>query len=149
MDAVTIYIETRIKGLKAKTGYYSYVLEYITAEGKQITRDQTGSIEDATECRLTLTALLMALKRLTKPCEIRINTKCRTVLTTFSGGWHREWEKKGWRTANGKPVKNADLWKKILPQMGKHRYTLETSCHEFIGWQQSQMEKEERNQNHA
>lgn len=147
MDDVNLYIETRMKGLRAKKGYYSYVLEALDRDGNPREKDARsgfGIVEDATETKLTLTALTEALKRFRKPCSVRVITECDGFLNTLSGGWARNWKKNGWKTARGEPVKNAQLWKEFTELVSNHLYSCEKGVHKYRSWQQSEMEKMER-----
>lgn len=150
MDDVNIYIEIRIRGLRAKKGYYSYVLEALDCDGYPREKDvkiSYGMVEDATETKLTLAALIEALKRFKKPCSIRVNTECGGFLNALSEGWVRSWKKNGWRNAKGEPVKNAELWQEFTELASNHLYSCERGAHKYRGllqWEMKRMEREDR-----
>lgn len=147
MDDVNLYIEIRIHGLRAKKGYYSYVLEALDCDGNPREKDARsgfGTVENATETKLTLAALTEALSRFKKPCSIRVNTECGGFLNALSQGWIHRWKKDDWKNAKGKPVNHAELWKEFTEQAEKHLCSYEEGPHKYRAWQQSEMEKLER-----
>lgn len=147
MDDVNLYIETRIKGLRARKGYYSYVLEALDRDGNPREKDAKsgfGTVEDATEVKLTLTALIEALERFKKPCSVRVYTECDGFLNTLSQGWIHNWKKNGWKRAQGKLVNHAELWEKFTGLAEKHLCSYEKGVHKYRTWQQDQMERMER-----
>lgn len=65
-----------------------------------------------TNNRMELTAVIMALESLQKPCKIILTTDSKYVLIGITE-WIHNWKKKDWKTASGKPVKNVDLWLRL------------------------------------
>lgn len=148
MEEVNLYIETSIHGLKAKKGYYSYLLEYIRPTGEPSTRQAFEKLEDATEARLILTAMAEAVRRIKKPCILRIFTQREAILMPIEKKWVKDWKENGWKNAKGQPVKNAELWKKLTEQLSTHLYTFHFTNHEYRAWLQVELqkiEKQERN----
>lgn len=141
MFEVNIYIETSIHGPAKRDGSYMYLVEYIKDSGETVTRQGSGVIEDSTELELALTALVDAMGRLTKPCEIRINTQCQTILNTISNHWHIQWEKNGWNNAKGKPVKHSELWQQYRNLSGRHLILIENTMHSYKSWMQSELKR--------
>lgn len=131
MDNVNIYIETRIRTLRARRGLYAYLLEFIDSRGYPRTKTGFGELENTTETRLALTAATEALKRFRKPCAVRVNTECGGVLNALSNGWVWEWKKQDWKNAKGDPVKNGELWKECTGLLENHLYSFETGHHAY------------------
>jgi ribonuclease HI len=80
----------------------------------------TGAEPATTNNRMELTAAAAALEALTRPCRVVVHTDSEYVrngITRWSTGWVR----KGWRTSSGDPVKNMDLWRRLLEAAGRHR----------------------------
>ncbi|MGH8755376.1 MAG: RNase H family protein, partial [Burkholderiales bacterium] len=67
-----------------------------------------------------LTAVIKALAALKRPCKVRLHTDSRYVQQGISE-WIHDWKKRGWRTADKKPVKNDDLWKRLDELASKHQ----------------------------
>lgn len=72
-----------------------------------------------TNNRMELTAAIEALRVLTRPCRIRLSTDSKYVMDGLTR-WIHGWRKNGWRTADKKPVKNAELWQALFAETQKH-----------------------------
>jgi len=72
-----------------------------------------------TNNRMELTGVIEALKALTRPCDVIIHTDSQYVQKGISE-WIGGWKRRGWITADKKPVKNADLWKALDELAVKH-----------------------------
>jgi ribonuclease HI len=73
-----------------------------------------------TNNRMEMRAVIEALKALTRPCEIDIHTDSQYVQKGISE-WIHGWKARGWRTADKKPVANADLWQELDALAAGHR----------------------------
>ena len=73
-----------------------------------------------TNNRMELTAVIAALNALKKPCDVHLSTDSRYVMDGLTK-WIKGWQKNGWRTADRKPVKNAELWQALLEAARPHR----------------------------
>jgi ribonuclease HI len=83
-------------------------------------KELSGGEKLTTNNRMELTAAIEALNALTRPCAVKLSTDSRYVmdgLTKWVGGWQRN----GWKTADRKPVKNAELWQALIAAAGRHR----------------------------
>ncbi|HEX6973387.1 MAG TPA: RNase H family protein, partial [Vicinamibacterales bacterium] len=67
-----------------------------------------------------LIAAVEALNALKKPCRVRLSTDSRYVMDGLTK-WLRNWQRNGWRTSDKKPVKNADLWQRLIDAAAPHR----------------------------
>ena len=74
---------------------------------------------ETTNNRMELMAVIEALASLKRRCRVRVHTDSQYVQIGIST-WIHDWKKRGWRTADKKPVKNVDLWKKLDELVGKH-----------------------------
>lgn len=83
-------------------------------------RELSGSAEGTTNNRMELTAAIRALKALKFPCHVDIFTDSEYLKNAFSERWLEKWQANGWRTADRKPVSNADLWQELLPFQQMH-----------------------------
>jgi len=81
----------------------------------------SGGEPSTTNNRMELRAAVEALKALKEPCEVDLYTDSQYLKKAFTEGWLEEWRRRGWRTAEGKPVKNRDLWEALLQAMAPHR----------------------------
>jgi ribonuclease HI len=82
-------------------------------------RELSGGEADTTNNRMELTAAAEALAALTRPCEVVVHTDSEYLKNGITR-WHTGWVRKNWRNASGDPVKNMDLWKRILDAAKPH-----------------------------
>ena len=71
-----------------------------------------GGERETTNNRMELTAVIMGLKQLKRPCQVRITTDSRYVMQGATE-WLECWKRRNWRTAAKKPVLNQDLWREF------------------------------------
>jgi ribonuclease HI len=81
-----------------------------------------GGEAHTTNNRMELMAAIMTLETLTRPCAIDLHTDSQYVKNGITS-WIFGWKKKGWRTADGKPVKNEDLWRRLDAAVQRHQVT--------------------------
>ncbi len=82
-------------------------------------RELFGGARDTTNNRMELTAVIEALRVLNRRCEVVLHTDSQYVQKGISE-WIHGWKAKGWKTADRKPVKNADLWKELDALASRH-----------------------------
>ena len=73
-----------------------------------------------TNNRMELMAVIQGLEALTRPCQVRITTDSQYVKNGMTQ-WISNWKRNGWKTANKKPVKNADLWQQLDKAVALHQ----------------------------
>jgi len=73
-----------------------------------------------TNNRMELLAAIRSLQALNRPCEVTLTTDSVYVRDGITK-WIFGWQKNGWRTADKKPVKNAELWQELLKAAAPHR----------------------------
>jgi len=83
------------------------------------TKEMSGGEPLTTNNRMELTAAIMALEALTRPCRIDLYTDSKYVMDGITG-WIHGWKARGWKTADRKPVKNDDLWKRLDVARTRH-----------------------------
>ena len=75
-------------------------------------REISGGEEHTTNNRMELMAAIQALEALTRPCKVELHTDSQYVQKGIHE-WIHGWKRRGWMTADKKPVKNDDLWKRL------------------------------------
>jgi ribonuclease HI len=80
----------------------------------------SGGDPHTTNNRMELTAVIEALGVLTRPCHIKLSTDSKYVMDGLTR-WSKGWVRNGWKTADKKPVKNAELWQALLAAVERHR----------------------------
>ena len=83
-------------------------------------KDLSGGEPLTTNNRMELMAAIMGLEALKKPSSVTLTTDSRYVIDGLTK-WIHGWQKNGWKTADRKPVKNADLWQRLLEVSRPHR----------------------------
>jgi len=86
----------------------------------QHTRELYGSVAETTNNRMELLAVIQGLSALRESCEVKIVTDSEYVHKGITE-WMANWKRKGWQTADKKPVKNQDLWKALDESLARHR----------------------------
>ncbi|MEM8843717.1 MAG: ribonuclease HI [Pseudomonadota bacterium] len=105
-DIVEIFTDGACRGNPGPGGW-GVLLRF---NGKEKTLK--GSAENTTNNRMELQAAISALESLSRSCKIRLTTDSRYVMDGIQI-WLPNWKRRGWKTANKKPVKNEDLWRKL------------------------------------
>ena len=85
-------------------------------------RELAGAEADTTNNRMELMAAISALESLTEGCSVELYTDSQYVQKGISE-WLPSWKKRGWMTADRKPVKNADLWRELEAAVAGHDVT--------------------------
>ena len=78
-----------------------------------------GGEPDTTHNRMEMMAAIQALELLTKPCKVELHTDSQYLRNGVTQ-WIHGWKARGWKTADKKPVKNEDLWKRLDAARARH-----------------------------
>jgi len=84
------------------------------------TKELSGGEAVTTNNRMELMAAINALSALTEPCQVDLYTDSNYVRDGISS-WIHGWKRNGWRTADKKPVKNAELWQQLDEAARRHK----------------------------
>jgi len=79
-----------------------------------------GGEAHTTNNRMEMTAAIRALEALRRPCKVRLVTDSRYLIQGIRD-WLPQWKRRGWRTTDGMPVKNVDLWQRLDELAGQHQ----------------------------
>jgi ribonuclease HI len=83
-------------------------------------KELSGGEAHTTNNRMELLAAIRGLQALTRPCHVTLVTDSAYVKNGITQ-WIHGWKRNGWRTADKKPVKNADLWQELIDASARHR----------------------------
>ena len=110
---ITIFTDGSSRGNPGPGGWGSVIVE-----DKKVA-ELGGAEKDTTNNRMELMAAISALETLKRPCSVDLYTDSEYMRGGITG-WINGWKKNGWRTADKKPVKNVDLWKRLDAALGHH-----------------------------
>ena len=113
MQRVEIFTDGACKGNPGPGGWGA-ILRY---DGQE--KELYGGERETTNNRMELMAAIMALESLKRACQVRLTTDSEYVKKGISE-WMHAWKRRGWRTADKKPVKNKDLWLRLDAAVQQH-----------------------------
>lgn len=101
-------------------GGYGTILRYKDPTGKYHEKELTAGYKLTTNNRMELLAVIVGLEALKKPCKIKITSDSKYFIDAFEQKWLDNWQKNNWKTSSKKPVKNVDLWQRLIKAMTPH-----------------------------
>lgn len=115
MRQVTAYTDGACSGNPGPGGWGAIL------ECDGVAKELSGAAANTTNNRMELMAVIMALEALTESCAVTVVTDSAYVANAFKQNWLAKWQKNGWRTAAKKPVKNMELWQRLLAVSRRHQ----------------------------
>lgn len=106
MNRVEIYTDGACKGNPGPGGWG------VLLKSGHTEKELFGGERETTNNRMELTAVIMALEALKRPCQVILHADSQYVLKGITE-WLAGWKAKGWKTAAKQPVKNVDLWQRL------------------------------------
>ncbi len=117
---VKIYTDGAARGNPDGPGGYGTVLVYEDSKGIIHTKELSCGYKKTTNNRMELMAVIAGLEALNRPCDIELYSDSKYVVDAFNQKWIDGWIKKGWKRGKNEPVKNVDLWKRLLKAKEPH-----------------------------
>jgi len=114
MTDVTIYTDGACKGNPGPGGWGAWL------RAGSHEKELFGGERQTTNNRMELTAVIESLATLKRPCAVAIYTDSEYVKNGITT-WIHNWKRRGWRTADGKPVKNEELWRRLDALVAGHQ----------------------------
>jgi len=118
---VKLYTDGAARGNPEGPGGYGVVLEYVDPKGALHQREFSKGYEKTTNNRMELLAVIVGLEALTRPCHVMVYSDSKYVVDAFNRHWIDSWVKKEWKRSKNEPVKNVDLWKRLLIAKENHQ----------------------------
>ena len=116
---VKIYTDGACANNPGKGGY-GVVLMYEKQDGTVVQKKLSKGFEMTTNNRMELLAVVDALNSLKTSCEIELYSDSKYVVDAINQKWIDSWQEKNWKLNTKNPVKNIDLWQKLLVAMKPH-----------------------------
>lgn len=114
MKSVEIFTDGSCLG-NPGAGGWAAILRYGDYE-----QEISGGFSYTTNNRMEMIAAIYALEKLKESCLVKLYTDSQYLRNAVEKQWLVFWEKNNWKTANKKPVKNQDLWKRLQLQLERH-----------------------------
>lgn len=118
MKKVKIYTDGACSGNPGKGGWGA-ILIYGDRQ-----KEISGYEAHTTNNRMELLAAIKALEHLQEPCEVDLYSDSSYLVNAIKEEWLDNWQMRGWKTANKKPVLNQDLWQRLVLLLHKHEVTM-------------------------
>lgn len=84
-------------------------------------KELSGGEPDTTNNRMEMMAIIEGIRALREECHVKVHSDSALIINAFNQNWIGNWQKRGWRKSNKKPVENQDLWKEMLRVMSPHK----------------------------
>lgn len=118
---VRIYTDGSARGNPDGPGGYGTVLEYVDSMGQLHVKELSAGYKKTTNNRMEMMAAIAGFEALNRPCSVELYSDSKYLVDAFNQGWLDNWIKKGWKRGKNEPVKNVDLWKRMLEAKKPHQ----------------------------
>ena len=123
LTKVDVYTDGAARGNPEGPGGYGTILRFVDSKGNIHEREFSQGYVKTTNNRMELMAAIVGLEALTKPCEVTLYSDSKYLTDAFNAGWVDNWIKNNWKSASKQPVKNPELWKRLLEAKKPHKVT--------------------------
>ena len=121
MGAVSIFTDGAARGNPDGPGGYGTILQYRDNGGVLHEKEISQGYLRTTNNRMELMAAIAGLEALNRPCLVDLYSDSKYLVDAFNQKWIENWVKNDWKRGRSGPVKNIDLWKRLLKAMEPHR----------------------------
>ncbi len=115
LQEVIIYTDGACIGNPGPGGY-GIVLKH-----GRVRKELSGGFRQTTNNRMELTAAIVGLELLKKPCRVQIYTDSRYLVDAIQQGWAEQWRARNWKRQKRGKAMNPDLWQRLLDLCGMHQ----------------------------
>lgn len=119
MQHVDIFTDGSSRGNPGPGGYGS-ILRFVDSAGATHEKELSAGFSRTTNNRMELLGVIVALEALKTPCDVTLYSDSQYVVNAFNQHWVDGWLRRGWKNAKKEPVKNPDLWKRLLRAKEPH-----------------------------
>ena len=121
MSKVLIFTDGSARGNPDGPGGFGTVLQFTDSQGQLHEKVISGGYVRTTNNRMELMAAIRGLEALNRPCSVELYSDSKYLTDAFNQKWIDSWIAKGWNRGKSGPVKNIDLWKRLLKAKAPHR----------------------------
>lgn len=114
MDRVVVHTDGACRGNPGPGGWGAI----LASNGHE--KELYGAERDTTNNRMELMAAIRAIEALKRPCDVTLTTDSEYLKKGITQ-WLEQWKRRGWKTADKKPVKNIDLWQRLEQAIDSHQ----------------------------
>ncbi len=114
MDRVVVHTDGACRGNPGPGGWGAI----LASNGHE--KELYGAERDTTNNRMELMAAIRAIEALKRPCDVTLTTDSEYLKKGVTQ-WLAQWKRRGWKTADKKPVKNIDLWQRLEQAIDSHQ----------------------------
>ena len=119
---VKIYTDGACSGNPGRGGYGTILIAQ-GSDGKEHKKELTEGFKTTTNNRMELLAAIVGLEALKKPCDVELTSDSKYLVDAFEKNWIAGWQKRNWKNSSKEPVKNRDLWERLLKAKEPHNVT--------------------------
>lgn len=123
MANVQIYTDGSARGNPDGPGGYGVVLQFMDSKGQLHERLLSAGYKKTTNNRMELMAAIVGLEALNRPCNVELYSDSKYLTDAFNQRWIDNWVANGWKRGKSGPVKNIDLWERLLAAKAPHNVT--------------------------
>ena len=120
---IKLYTDGAARGNPDGPGGYGAVLEYVDTKGQLHIKELSQGYKKTTNNRMELMAVISGLEALNRPCQVDVYSDSKYVVDAFNQHWVDSGIKKNWKRGKNEPVKNVDLWKRLMAVKARHDVT--------------------------
>ena len=123
MTEITLYTDGAARGNPDGPGGYGAILHFVDSNGIIHEREYSAGYKRTTNNRMELMAVIVGLEALNRPCKVEVISDSKYVTDAFNQNWIEGWVRRGWKNSQKQPVKNPDLWNRLLKACEPHEVT--------------------------
>lgn len=121
MTNVQIFTDGSARGNPDGPGGYGAVLRFTDTKGQLHEKELSAGYRRTTNNRMELMAAIVGLEALNRPCQVELYSDSKYLTDAFNQGWIDNWVANNWKRGKSGPVKNIDLWQRLLKAKASHQ----------------------------
>ena len=123
MGAVRLYSDGSARGNPEGPGGYGTILQFEDSRGVLHEKTMSQGYVKTTNNRMELMGCIAGFEALNRPCIVEVYSDSKYLVDAFNQGWISSWIEHDWKRPKTGPVRNVDLWQRLLDAMEGHKVT--------------------------